>query len=193
MKRLLLAAAALVLAACSDGRSSLTEPDSAQPAPPSFAAGDYWTIFTNQTPAESNTFTGSGWEVATRFYVTEEVCVLYLRFWRAAGETGTNRIRLWKESTGAEIVSRVAESTPSSGWAYAYVSSIVCLEPNVWYRVSVNTNTAQVKTFGAFSGGPIVNGPMHATGGYYGQPTGSMPTTASSSNFFVDLLVVESN
>jgi Domain of unknown function (DUF4082) len=188
MKRFLaLAAAVLSLGACGDtGGKSLLEPD----AEPSFAPGDVWTMFPTQTPASTLTFTDGPWEVATQFYVTKEVCVLYLRFWRAAGETGTNRIKLWT-NTGSLIVARNVTSS-GTGWQDAYVSSIVCLQPYTYYRVSVNTNTAQVKTFGAFSGGPITNGPMVATSGYYGQTGGAMPTTQSSSNFFVDLVVAES-
>jgi hypothetical protein len=189
MKRFLAlaTAAVLTLSACGDaGGKSLLEPE----GQPSFASGDAWTLFTNQTPSETLTFTGDPWEVATQFYVTKEVCVMYLRFWRAAGETGTNRIKLWT-NTGTLIAARNVSST-GTGWQTEYFSSIVCLTPYTYYRISVNTNTAQVKSFGAFSGGPITNGPMVATSGYYGQTNGGMPTTQSSSNFFVDLIVVES-
>lgn len=190
MKRFLALATAAVLSlsACGDaGGTSLLEPE----GQPSYASGDIWTLFTNQTPNESNTFTGGPWEVGTRFYVTKQVCVLYLRFWRAAGETGTNRIKLWNASTGAQIAARNVSST-GTGWQTEYFSSVLCLQPFTDYIISVNTNTAQVKTFGAFSGGPIVNGPMVATYGYYGQTNGGMPTTQSPSNFFVDLVVSES-
>ncbi len=186
MRRFLLAATAVLsLGACSDSSSSPL----LEPGPPSFNAGDAWTIFTTQTPNETLS-ASSPWEVGTQFYVTESVCVMYLRFWRAVGETGTNRVRLWRVSTGQQITSRIISST-GSGWQSEYFSSIVCLEPYVYYRISVNTNTAQVKTFGAFSNGPIINGPFVATSGYYGQPAGSMPTSASSSNFFVDLIATE--
>jgi hypothetical protein len=60
-----------------------------------------------------------------------------------------------------------------------------------YYRVSVNTNTKQVKTMGFFDGGPVINGPLVADKGYYGQPTGSMPTTATGSGFFVDVTFTE--
>lgn len=187
MKRfLLVTAAAFALAACGgDSQAPLAPPDQ-----PSLASGDAWTLFTTETPNETLD-ASPGWEVGTQFYVTKASCVAYLRFWRAVGETGTNRIRLWDPSTGTQITSRIVSST-GSGWQTEYFSSIVCLTPYKYYRISVNTNVKQVKTFGAFSGGPIVNGPMVAVGGYYGQPTGSMPTTSSPSNFFVDLIVVES-
>lgn len=190
MKRLLLAAtAALALAACAEAGPSFTEP-----APPSFATGDAWSIFPdNPWPAPgTTTFTGAGWEVGTQFYTTVAGCVHYLRFWRASGETGTNTIKLWTGS-GTKIVARtVALTGNGTGWQYAHVSSIVCLQPNTYYRVSVNTNTAQVKTPGFFANGPVVRGPLVGTSGYYGQPTGSMPSTQSVSGFWVDVVFVES-
>jgi hypothetical protein len=45
-----------------------------------------------------------------------------------------------------------------------------------------------VKTFGFFQNGPIVNGPLVATAGFYGQPTGSRPTNHTYSAFFVDVI-----
>lgn len=186
MRRFLLAAtAALSLSACSDSSAPLLEP-----GPPSFASGDAWELVPNPPPPDPPLNAAPGWEVATQFYATESVCVLYLRFYRAVGETGTNRIRLWKVATGQQIVSRIVQST-GPGWQSEYVSSVVCLEPYTYYRVSVNTNTAQIKKYGFFSNGPIVNGPMVSTSGYYGQPTGGMPITSSPSYFYVDLIAVE--
>lgn len=54
-----------------------------------------------------------------------------------------------------------------------------------------NTNSKQVKTFGYLSSGPIVNGPLVADAGYYGQPTGERPTTQTGSIFFVDVVFKE--
>ena len=34
-------------------------------------------------------------------------------------------------------------------------------------------------------------GPLTADAGYYGQPTGSMPTTSSTSSYFVDVVFEE--
>jgi hypothetical protein len=192
MRRILLLAFATVLSlgACGDGGSSPVAATVAEPnVPPSFASGDAWTLFTNEVPNETLDATG-GWEVGEQFYVTKPACVAALRFWRAAGETGTNRVKIWSNS-GTLLASRIISST-GSGWQSEYFSSVFCLQPYTYYRVTVNTNVKQVKTFGAYSNGPIVNGIMVSTSGYYGQPAGSFPTTQSSSNFFADLVVVES-
>jgi hypothetical protein len=34
----------------------------------------------------------------------------------------------------------------------------------------------------------MFNGPLTATAGYTGQPTGSMPTAATTNNYFVDVI-----
>ncbi len=187
MRRFLLAAAAVLsLGACADASSSPL----LEPGPPSFASGDTWYLVPNPPPPDPAQNASPGWEVATQFYTTRPVCVMYLRFYRAVGETGTNRIKLWRAGTGQLILSRAVQGM-GPGWQTEYVSSIVCLEPNTFYRVSVNTNTAQVKKGGFFLNGPIASGPLVATSGYYGQPTGSMPATHSYSYFYVDLIAVE--
>lgn len=191
MKRLLLAAAAaLALAACADARPSLTEP-----APPSYAVGDWWNIFGSMKPADSLDATG-GWEVATRFKVDVEGAVVRMRFYRVTGETGTNTIKLWSNS-GVLLASKNVVST-GAGWKLVLLRTpfgaddSVCLEPDTYYRVSVNTNTKQGKTFGYFTNnGPITNGPLTADYGYYGQPAGSFPTNGSGSAYFVDVVFEE--
>ncbi|HEU0078738.1 MAG TPA: hypothetical protein VFQ76_13885, partial [Longimicrobiaceae bacterium] len=80
MKRLLLAAAAaLTLAACAD-----VKPSPVEPAPPSYALGDWWNIWGSLKPTDSIDATG-GWEVATRFKSSVEGAVVRMRFYRVTG------------------------------------------------------------------------------------------------------------
>lgn len=201
MKRHLLLAALVVLAvlaACDSEPVGVADVGD-NPVLPSgplhdFTSPPYWyTIFTSQTPASTLDAT-PGWEVGTRFYTSVEGCVIGFRFYRASGETGSNQVKLWTNS-GTLLRSRTVASS-GTGWKELYLyhplaDHRVCIAANTYYRVSVNTNTAQVKTFGAFDNGPITNGPLTATQGYYGQPTGSMPGTVSNSNFFVDVIFQE--
>ena len=184
-RRFLTVFAALALAACAD--AGPTEP-SARPEPPAgpllSSSSTQYTIFTTQMP-ESTLDASGGWEVATRFYTTAQGCVTGLGFWRADGETGINTIKLWTHSGTLLAEGHVYGG---SGWQYVYLSGFVCLDTYTYYRVSVNTNSWQVKTFGAFYNGPIANGPLVADGGYYGQPIRVMPTNFSYSNFFVDVV-----
>jgi hypothetical protein len=189
MRRFLLAtSAALALAACTD----------AAPTTPAGAAGPasrtilepggiqtVWNIFTSQTPASTLDTGGSAWEVGTRFFVTDSGCITGFRYWRAVGETGSVRFNLW--DLAGNRLATVTDTPTGSGWKAKNLTGVVCLDLNTYYLVSANTNTKQVKTFGAFNSGPISNGPVHATAGYYGQPGGARPTTSSGSNFFVDV------
>lgn len=192
MKRFFLAAAAaLSLAACAD-----VGPSPVEPAAPRFAIGDRWNIFTTQTPAETLD-AAPGWEVATRFKTSVDGCVVAMRFWRAEGETGSNTLKLWTDS--GILLGEFTRTFSSSGWKTILlrrpiqnVDDSICIFSDTYYRVSVNTNNKQVKTYGYFNTyGPIVRGPLTADAGYYGQPTGSMPTQHSGSIFFVDVTFEE--
>jgi len=191
------AIAALALTGCGDAPTAAV-PAKAVDAPTSgpsfFTSGDRWGIFDGLTPA-STLDASPGWEVGTRFYVTTPGCVVQLRFYRAAGETGTNTVKLWSNS--GQLLGSQTFNLATTGWNTVelrnhglgpYVDLSICIQTNTWYRVSVNTNTKQVKTFGYLDSGPIVNGPLVADASYYGQPTGSMPTTQTGSIFFVDVV-----
>ncbi|HEX6748359.1 MAG TPA: DUF4082 domain-containing protein [Longimicrobium sp.] len=194
---LLASVATLALAGCADGPTAAVQtetPDAPKSAPSFYASGDRFGIFDGITPA-STLDASPGWEVGTRFYVTAPGCVVQLRFYRAAGETGTNTVKLWSNS--GQLLASQTFSGATTGWNYVelrnhgigpYYDFSVCLQTNTWYRVSVNTNTKQVKTFGYLDSGPIVRGPLVADAGFYGQPTGSMPTTQTGSIFFVDVV-----
>jgi hypothetical protein len=174
----------------SSDRTTITGLYAYQPGPRS-------TIYTFQTPA-STLDASPGWEVGTRFKSTRAGCVVGLRFYRAAGETGSNTVKLWSES--GSLLRSATITGGSTGWNAVelryhqvgpYEDLSVCIPTNTYYRVSVNTNTKQVKTPGAFQEDPIVSGALTADAGYYGQPTGSMPTTSSVSSFLVDVVFEE--
>jgi hypothetical protein len=185
MKRLLAAAAVVALAACSD----VTTPAAPRGAPGTVRRAEYYDptarIFSTQTPASTLDAT-PGWEAGTRFTTTRKGLIGTMYFWKAVGETGTHTVRLWS-STGTLIWSASPSLETASGWQQTYSRVSVNIPPGS-YVVSVNTNTAQVKTFNYFyDNGPIVRPYMTATGGAYGQPTGSFPSTNSASALFVDV------
>jgi hypothetical protein len=134
-----------------------------------------------------------GSQVGTRFYSSVPGRIVGFRFWRAVGETGTNTVKLWTDS-GTQLVSKSISTSTTSGWRPAllktpFVDQSVCIDANTYYRVSVNTNTKQVKTGGGYSFyGALSNGPLYSSGSNYGQPINVMPTTSSNSYFFVDVV-----
>ena len=106
------------------------------------AQGPTWTIFTTQTPTETLD-ASPGWEVGTRFSSSKAGKVIGFRFWRAAGETGSNYGKLWTNS-GQRL--KMSKAFPSgTGWVEIYLDTPVSITANTTYRVSVNTNTKQVK------------------------------------------------
>jgi hypothetical protein len=142
-------------------------------------------IFTTQTPA-SAIAASPGYEVATQFSPAVNGTVKALRFYRPSGETGNNTLRLWT-NTGTLLASATWVDNGTSGWKEVAIGGGARLAAGTLYRVSVNTNSVQSKTTGGFSSA-IVNGPLTASQGYWGQPMGSMPTNASTSNYFADVV-----
>jgi hypothetical protein len=193
VKRYMMAAAVLALAACGDTESAnpMASAEGGPERGPSLATapvGARWSLYTGQTPTETLA-ASPGWEVGTRFSSSGRGKVVGFRFYRASGETGTNTARLWSEN-GQQLASATFPSG-GTGWQTVYLpaNSAVSLTVNTNYRVSVNTNTAQVKTGGGYVyNGSLTSGPLYSEGGYYGQPTGSMPTSYSASYFFVDVI-----
>jgi hypothetical protein len=195
MRRLMFAAGAmLALAACADQNPTLAgnEPQGAGRLPAdarkaTAPVGPRWSIFSTQTPDTILDAT-PGWEVGTRFRSSKAGKVIGFRFWRASGETGTNTGRLWTE-TGSQLGS--ASFPGGTGWVTVNLGTPVHINANTDYRVSVNTNVKQAKHFGDFNGSTLTSGPLTANSGFYGQPTGAMPTSGSVNSYFIDVIFEE--
>lgn len=193
VKRYMMAVtAALALAACGDTESANPMASAAGgPALATAPVGARWSLYGSQTPTETLA-ASPGWEVGTRFTSSKKGKVIGFRFYRASGETGTNTARLW--TNGGQQLASANFPSGGAGWTEVYLSAGAAaqISANTTYRVSVNTNTAQVKTGGGYVyNGALSSGPLYSDGGYYGQPTGSMPTSSSASYFFVDVIFEE--
>jgi hypothetical protein len=184
-------AALLALAACDDGESaSPVLPKAEGEAKLAVApVGPRWNVFTSQSPTETLDAT-PGWEVGTRFTSSKSGKVIGFRFWRADGETGSNYAKLWTDAGSRMATSPAFPS--GTGWVEVRLATPVKVAANTVYRVSVNTNVRQVKKPGGYAtDGAISNGPLYSDGGYYGQPTGAMPSSSSASMFFIDVIFEE--
>lgn len=153
------------------------------------AQGTQWTLYTNQGPTETLD-AAPGWEVGTRFTSSKPGKIVGFWFWRAEGETGSNYAKLWTNSGTKLKTSNAFPARP--GWVMVLLNTPVDIAANTTYRVSVNTNTKQVKKGGAYAfDGPLSNGPLYSDGGYYGQPVGAMPNSSSASYYFIDVIFEE--
>jgi hypothetical protein len=141
--------------------------------------------FTSQTPVDNLDTAGQVYTVATQFSASQNGYITSLRFYRAAGETGTNTGELWTDG-GTQLAAVTFPASPASGWVQADLSPPVAITAGSLYRVSVNTNVRQAKT-GCGIGGGITNQVLTAWQGFWIAGNGIFPTTNSCSNFFVDV------
>jgi hypothetical protein len=139
-------------------------------------------IYTTQVPA--STVTAGNYEAGTQFTSTLSGYINKLRFYQAAGETGSHTLRLWTD-TGTLLRTVTIAASPGAGWKEAALIPGVAISASVKYRVSYNVNVQIAKTF--FAGYPINNGPLSALNGYYIEGVGQFPNIASSSWFFADV------
>ncbi|HXT22771.1 MAG TPA: DUF4082 domain-containing protein, partial [Thermoanaerobaculia bacterium] len=140
-------------------------------------------MFRSGTPADNLSTGGQVYSVGTQFRSTNDGYITRLGFYRAAGETGTNTLRLATD-WGGTMASKSA-SCSWEGWCWVTLDQPVFIYANTSYRVWVNTNTQQAKT-GCGIGGGISNGPLTAQSGYW-VAGNTFPTNGSCSNFWVDV------
>jgi hypothetical protein len=139
-------------------------------------------IFTTQSPQDSLSTGGQVYAVATQFSSSQNGYITNLGFYRAAGETGTNTLRLW--TNGGTQLASATTSCGGSGWCWASISPVV-ITAGTLYRVSVTTNSFQAKTNCGIGSG-ITNQVLNAPQGFW-IAGDTFPTTGSCSNFFVDV------
>ena len=140
-------------------------------------------MFNSGTPADNLPTGGVVYSVGTQFSASKDGYITKLGFHRAAGETGTNTLRL-STDWGATMAAKSA-SCSGGGWCWVTLDQPVFVYANTRYRVWVNTNTQQSKT-GCGIGGGITNGPLTAHSGYW-VAGNQFPTGGSCSNFWVDV------
>jgi Domain of unknown function (DUF4082)/PKD domain/Metallo-peptidase family M12 len=142
------------------------------------------TCFTTLTPQSNLDTGGQVYTVATQFSSSVSGYVTTLRFYRAAGESGTNVGKLWTDG-GTQLATVNFPGSPSSGWVEVQLPTAVAITAGTLYRVSVTTNVRQSKTNCGIGSG-ITNQVLTAHQGFW--IAGNVfPTTGSCSNFFVDV------
>lgn len=145
-------------------------------------------MFSNLTPTDPVWDTGGQvYTVGTQFSSSLSGQITHLRFYWAAGETGSHTAKLWTD-TGVPLAS-VALSAPQwgQGWTpWGALNPPINITAGTRYRVSVQNNQKHAKTGCGINGG-LTSGPLTAHSGFW-VVGDAFPTGGSCSNFFVDVL-----
>jgi hypothetical protein len=144
-------------------------------------------MFPTQVPLSTAGAAGSTWEQGTRFSSAIGGKITHVRFYKAAGETGSHIGRIWSD-TGVQLAQTLPfANETASGWQVQPLQSPLTITAGVKYRVSYNINTLGAKTFDALTQ-PIINWPLTVHGVAYSTPSATFPATGSTSNLFADVL-----
>jgi hypothetical protein len=142
-------------------------------------------LFNNLMPVEPPTSAQGGSEFGVEISSAISGFVTDLKFYKAAGETGSHVGRLWS-STGQVLASVTFVNETADGWQSAKLSNPVLIQAGQRYRVSYTAYTVKSKTnCGLLS--PVTNYPLTAHYGYTSPVGGTFPNTANCNNFFVDV------
>jgi hypothetical protein len=149
------------------------------------------TLFTAQTPAETNFSNGPNYELGTAFTSNIAGQITAVRFWKAPSEGGTHIGNVWS-STGQLLASVTFANETASGWQQQALANPLTIAPNTIYVVSVNTGaTYFVYTPGGLSS-QVSNENLTSVGGNNGLAgnPGVFPTIITGNNFFRDIVFV---
>ncbi|MBE2254540.1 MAG: DUF4082 domain-containing protein [Myxococcus sp.] len=134
--------------------------------------------------------------VGSKFRVAKAGRVRTLKFYKAAGDTGTHRGALWS-ATGQQLAQATYRNETLAGWQQVSLSAPVTLTPGVTYVVSLHSSTGQVVSSGGFFGNAMTQGPLRAladgedgpNGLFHPSTSNRFPTeSAGPLNYFVDLV-----
>ena len=135
---------------------------------------------------------GKPMEVGIKFTSSVAGSVTGIKFYRAAGDTGTDIVDLWS-STGTLLATGTFSNTSATGWQTVTFSSPVAITAGTTYVASYHTTGAYADTRNYFTtsltSGSLTapaNAGVYAYGG--NSTTGIFPTnTYQASNYFVDV------
>lgn len=146
------------------------------------------TIFTNQVPA--STGNDSDYELGTKFSSDLLANVNAIRFYKAAGETGTHTGKIW-DNSGSLLASVTFTNETASGWQSINLSSPLLIQPNTVYTVSVNSNVIYPITQNELAS-QISNSFLRTiadnNNGVFNETPGQFPAQSyNNSNYYVDI------
>ncbi len=128
-------------------------------------------------------------EVGVRFQSSVAGVVTAIRFYAGTGNTGS-KVTLWA-ANGSVLGTGTTSTTTGTGWRVVELDTPVSITANTTYVASyLATAGRYAVTSGQFSSG-FSNGPLSvpSAGAGYRYPSG-FPASASSANYWVDVLLV---
>jgi hypothetical protein len=155
------------------------------------------TLWSNSTVPAQVAGSDSSVELGVKFTADRNGMITGIRFYKAAGNTGTHVGNLWN-SNGQLLASAVFTGESSTGWQQVTFSSPVAITANTTYVASYHTNVGYYGFNGAyFSSSGWDNAPLHApssaaSGGNgvftYGSGNVFPNHTYNAANYWVDVL-----
>jgi hypothetical protein len=153
------------------------------------------TLFTSQTPTQTNLTDGTGsagdYELGMEFRTAQAGQISAIRYYKAPSETGTHIGRIW--SASGELLGSVTFSNETaSGWQQQTLTTPISIAANTTYVVSVNANSYYVATNNGLAT-TITNGNISAiadgSNGIYNATPANFPTQSfQNSNYFRDIV-----
>jgi hypothetical protein len=158
----------------------------------SAAVTPYDTIFDLATPGTIDTGDGGSVNLGVKFKSDVAGTINGIRFYKAAGNTGTHIGALW--TAGGQSLAQVTFTGESaSGWQQATFSSPVKIQANTTYVASYLAPSGHYSVNGPSFAAGVDNAPLHGLSGENGVFAYSsgvnFPTNSyNSSNYWVDVL-----
>ncbi len=153
------------------------------------------TVFDFATPTITDSGDTSPVELGVKFKADFNGSVTGIRFYKAAGNTGTHIGSLWTAS-GTRLAQATFTGEAASGWQTATFSSPVSITPDTTYVASYFAPNGHYSVTSSGLASAVDNPPLHAIGnstspnGLYAYGTSSQfPNgTYNASNYMVDVL-----
>jgi hypothetical protein len=165
-------------------------PPPSPPTPPSPPAGAQMLFGPSSTPSVANWDDSSAIEAGVRFATSVAGKVHGIRFYKGTANTGSHTGTLWSAS-GTPIATGTFIET-ASGWQTLLFTTPVSITAGTTYIASYHTNVGHYALTTNGLSGAYTNGTLSvpAGGAVYLYGGGGFPTTASTHNYWVDVVFV---
>jgi hypothetical protein len=152
-------------------------------------ASSLWSASTAPAIVDSGDAQALG--VGTQFTSDVSGTITGLRFYKAAGNTGTHTGSLWTAG-GQLLATATFTNETASGWQQVNFATPVAITAGTTYVASYHSNAGHYSVSRSYFTSTFTNGPLHAmaNGGVYRYGTGGFPTSSyQSSNYWVDVVL----